>query len=63
MARSKYIYLIEYEKCVDSVFTVKYEMESYLDGKEYLHDGYTRIFRFPDGRRSDGIEITNEYFE
>jgi hypothetical protein len=63
MARSKYIYLIEYENCVDSVFTVKYEMQSYLDKNEYLHDGHTRIFRFPDGGRSDGIEITEEFFE
>jgi hypothetical protein len=38
-------------------------MQSYLDKNEYLHDGYTRIFRFPDGGRSDGIEITEEFFE
>jgi hypothetical protein len=63
MARSKYIYVIEYEGTIDSAFTVKYEMENYLDKREYLHDGYTRIFRFPDGGRSDGVEITEKYFK
>lgn len=64
MARSKYIYLIKHGDEVDSVFTVKYEMEKYLDENLHLHNVYevTTIFRFRDGGDAEPVEITEEYF-
>lgn len=63
MARSKYIYVIKHGDEIDSAFTVKREMEEYLDKTEYLHGGFVFISRHKDGGENDGADITDEYFK
>ena len=64
MARSKYIYLIKNGDEIDSAFTVKHEMEYYLDETDHL-DGVFKpvtILRLRDGGEGEPVDITDNYF-
>lgn len=65
MARSNYIYIIKHGDEIDSAFTVKHEMESYLNSTDYL-DGQFKpvtILRLRDGGEDDSVDITDKYFK
>lgn len=63
MARSKYIYIIRNGDEIESAFTVKHEMESYLDKETRLHDSFVTIIRIRDGGDGDYVDITGDYFK
>ncbi len=66
MARSNYIYLILADGLPCAAFTVKYEMEVYLDKLDAkLDDAEIDIFRMKDNPSvEDGapVDITNEFY-
>lgn len=62
MARSTYIYIVT--SCggmIDSAFTVKHEMISFLPKKLYTFKNLDyKVFRFEDGVNRKGIDITSQ---
>ncbi len=65
MARSNYIYIVTGNKNILSAFTVKHELESWLNDNDEFYQGLYQdfnIFRF--SHADFGIkDITNEYYE
>lgn len=65
MARSNYIYIVTANKTILSAFTVKHEMEDWLEDNEEFYMGLHQdfsIFRFSNLDFSV-TDITEEYYE
>jgi hypothetical protein len=67
MARSTYIYLMVVDGKPYAAFTVKHELETYLDHFEENHDdGEVEIFRLRDNpihNDKDPEDITDQFYE
>lgn len=64
MARSTYIYIVLINRAVYAAFTVKHEMEKYLDDREGLiEEGGVQILRVRDNGDEDPTDITDKYYE